>query len=138
MSKSESIKILVVDDVADVRNQLARVLARRGYHAVTASDGRKAIGLLSRDPDIDLVVTDIDMPDVNGHELLAWIRENRPELATVMITTLPGSDVMFDAYDEGADYFISKPFRATTVTNIVEYLVGDLSEDQRAALELVL
>lgn len=80
-------RVLVVDDEAAIRGALSRGL-RGAYDVVLAADGQEAIELLERDPAINAVVTDLDMPNLGGIELHRWLMRHLPGLAgrTIVMT----------------------------------------------------
>ena len=78
-----SIKILIADDNARVRESLAQLLAGEGINVLEVDTCRQAISLASR-PDVDAVLLDINMPDGSGLDALAQIKQNRPDLPVVM------------------------------------------------------
>jgi len=72
-----SSKILIVDDEADLRTILAKIFERAGYAVATAANGLDAISRCAEE-DFDVVLSDVMMPEMNGHELAQWVRANRP------------------------------------------------------------
>ena len=82
----EGDRMLVVDEVL-VRGVLSRFLTRRGFEIVEAENGERALRLLS-DPrlDVDLVLTDLDMPKINGYEVIRVLRLHRPDLPVVAMS----------------------------------------------------
>ena len=104
--------ILLVDDDADLRSLLERVLLRAGLVVHSAGDGRQAIKLLARET-FDLVVTDIIMPDVEGIELILKIRRDHPKLPIIAMSA--GGRLKADGYLKmaqsfGANQILEKPF----------------------------
>jgi CheY-like chemotaxis protein len=101
-------KILVVDDDEIVRKNLATLLARAGYEAEQAADGVEAVDLLKQQK-FDLVLSDIVMPRMDGHALIAHIGSHWPETRIIMMTAYfqTEADKKFTA--AGADDFIGKP-----------------------------
>ncbi|HCH65928.1 MAG TPA: DNA-binding response regulator, partial [Deltaproteobacteria bacterium] len=78
-------RILIVDDEPSIRTVLRAHLKRAGYHPLLAQDGQAACDILSTDP-VDLVVSDLKMPRMNGMELLSHCRSNHPGLPFILIT----------------------------------------------------
>jgi DNA-binding response OmpR family regulator len=130
--------ILVVDDDSMLRYQLSRTLRAHGYRVLTASDGMEAESLIESEPSIRIVLSDINMPRRDGIGLSCWIREQHPELHTVLISGLRSNASMIRGYSAGAVYYITKPFKRDTVLNIVRYLIDDLSPQSARRLELTL
>jgi CheY-like chemotaxis protein len=84
---SAAVEVLLVEDEPLVRNLLALTLMKYGYHVVAASSGEDALNLSRKRPEkIDILVTDIEMPGMNGIELYMQIREERPETAVLFIS----------------------------------------------------
>src|SRR5947209_5221759 len=81
---------LVVDDEVAIRRLVATILRRNAFSAFEAADGRSALDALRGNIDVlDLVVTDYHLPDMNGVQLAALVREARPEAAVVLMTADP-------------------------------------------------
>jgi nitrogen regulation protein NR(I) len=111
-------QILVVDDEPNLRRVLAAQLERDGYDVHTAEDGEQALGLL-REHHIDLVITDLRMPKLDGMELLRRIVVLDDELPVVMLTAHGTVDNAVEALKTGAFDYITKPFDQVEVRTIV-------------------
>lgn len=107
-------KILVIDDFASIRDFVCETLQRKGYSTVSASNGNEAYDILSGNRDIDLVLTDYNMPDCTGYELLKRIKSNPDmlNLPVVFLTTESNPDKMKAAKQAGLSAWIKKPYRA--------------------------
>jgi putative nucleotidyltransferase with HDIG domain len=104
---SREARILVVDDEQPIRNLVNRAVQNAGYSCLTAGDGEEALEILSREP-IDVVITDIAMPGMNGIELTRTIREKHS--ADVIVMTGYVEDYVFeDVIAGGASDFVQKP-----------------------------
>ena len=114
-----SITILVVDDEVMMRDLMMRILTRDRYQVVTAEDGRAALEAL-RQQKIDLIVTDMKMPRMNGFELLRIVKKEYPEIALIMMTAYGDTYTVKDALLLGADEYLIKPFKSLEVSLIVE------------------
>jgi two-component system, chemotaxis family, chemotaxis protein CheY len=119
--------ILVVDDSAAIRKILQRVLRQTGMSIRTiheAGDGAEALEIL-KDQHVDLVLTDINMPKMDGLQLLAAIKGAAPwrQIPVVMITTEGGEIKVAEAVKLGASGYVRKPF---TADQVKEKLVGFL------------
>jgi two-component system, chemotaxis family, sensor kinase CheA len=120
-------KILVAEDSFTVRELQRSILEAAGYPVVTARDGREALAILSHDSDIALVVTDLEMPEVNGLELTRAIRADaaHPSLPVVIITSLGSEEDMLRGAEAGADaYMAKKGFDQQILLATVNRLVG--------------
>jgi DNA-binding NtrC family response regulator len=101
--------ILVVDDAPDTLEVLERNLTAQDYQVFRASSVAEAIRVLEATP-VDLVVTDLKMPEVNGIDLIRHVRENFRETEVMMITGYPTIEGAVTAVKAGAEEFLSKPF----------------------------
>ncbi|OIN98321.1 MAG: hypothetical protein AUJ49_13510 [Desulfovibrionaceae bacterium CG1_02_65_16] len=105
-------RILVVDDDGDVRELICRMLEQGGYRAVPANGGRQALNEIAK-LDLDLVITDVVMPDVDGFEVLLKLRNLAPGTGALVVSG--GGRVGPDIYLEtarrlGAQAVLRKPF----------------------------
>jgi two-component system, chemotaxis family, sensor kinase CheA len=120
-------KILVVEDSFSVRELQRSILETAGYPVVTARDGAAALAALDRDSQIALVVTDIEMPELDGIELTRAIRANaaRSSLPVVIVTSRGSDDDRRRGIEAGADaYMVKSGFDQQTLLAIVERLMG--------------
>jgi len=101
--------VLVVDDEAPIRQLARRVLEADGYAVTEAGNGLEAIALLSQGAPLDLLLADLDMPELNGDEMVRRIRLARPDLKVLYVTG--HIDRLMDARPlwEG-EAFLEKPF----------------------------
>jgi nitrogen regulation protein NR(I) len=111
-------QVLIVDDEPNLRKILSAQLTRDGYDVLTAEDGEQGLQLL-REHHIDLVVTDLKMPKVDGMTLLKRALEEEPELPIVLITAHGTIDTAVEALKTGAFDFVTKPFDKDEVRQIV-------------------
>ena len=102
--------ILVVDDSKDMRNFLANILSK-DYHVETAADGEEAERMI-RTKQIDLVVTDLMMPKVDGLELTQFIKKNKELdfIPVILLTAKTAIESRLQALEYGADDYVTKPF----------------------------
>ena len=101
-------KILVVDDEQIIRESLSYVLKNEGYDVTEAENGKIAYQLLTKQP-FDLVVTDLEMPEMKGTELLEKIRDLSVQTSTIVITAYGSLDTAISALRSGATDYILKP-----------------------------
>jgi two-component system, NtrC family, response regulator AtoC len=106
--------ILVVDDDPVLRDLLVQFYSRSGYTAVSVASGEEALALLEKG-NIDFVVTDIQLPGINGTELIANMKENFPDVPVMAITGYSDVDIVIDVLKNGACDFIIKPFNLASV-----------------------
>jgi DNA-binding response OmpR family regulator len=103
-----TIRILVVDDSAEILSIVQRGLQRRGYEVVTASDGESALKVFSRELP-DLVILDLLLPDTDGIDLCYQIQEIA-EIPVIMLTSRDGVSDRVEGLRAGADDYVVKPF----------------------------
>jgi two-component system chemotaxis sensor kinase CheA len=119
--------VLVVDDQFTVRELQRSILEASGYRVETARDGREAWERLSSQPGIDLVVTDLEMPEMDGFELVTAIRRHTPisSLPVVIVTSRAAEGDERRGLDAGADaYIVKERFDQRALLDTVERLVG--------------
>ena len=112
-------KLLIVDDEAGLRQLLAIVFEREGHEVSVAENGARALALLKAQP-VDLMLSDVRMPDLTGIELLREARKFMPHLAVVMMTAYATVEDAREAFKLGADDFITKPFDIEELKLIIE------------------
>ncbi len=101
--------ILVADDEANIRKVLAATLRKEGYEVLTAADGAEALQMLERER-VDVLLTDLRMPEVDGMELLNSALEARPGLPVVILTAHGTVETAKTALKRGAFDYLEKPF----------------------------
>lgn len=107
-------RILIVDDEPAIRDLLARFMAREGYIAIVASNGREALRMIDSAPP-DLILLDLHMPELDGFSVCRQLKSD-PRTALIPITMLTGmneSDYRRKGLEAGADDFLTKPFDQT-------------------------
>lgn len=111
--KNCSIKVLVVDDSRSMREAVGKLLRTHLYQVLEAESGSEALKQLQENPDIKLVVTDYNMPGMNGVELIQTIREShsKNELAIVGMSAATDPLISVQLIKSGANDFVSKPFQ---------------------------
>lgn len=111
--KNLSVKVLVADDSRTARRQVARLLANQNYQTLEAGDGVEALDVLVGHPDVRMVITDYNMPRMDGFELIGEIRKIHPrnKLAVVGISAQSGP-LTARFIKHGANDFVTKPIQA--------------------------
>ena len=102
--------IVIADDEPNIRRVLEAALTRDGYSVVTAENGKKALDALASTTQVDVLISDLIMPDMNGVELLEAAREIDPSITVLMITGHGSIKSAVDAMRLGAFDYITKPF----------------------------
>jgi DNA-binding response OmpR family regulator len=102
-------RILVVEDEAAIARALERGLSANGYEVVCARSGEEALSI-ALDKPVDFVLLDISLPGLDGHTVLARLRQALPNLPVLMLTARDDLANKVRAFDAGADDYITKPF----------------------------
>jgi two-component system, OmpR family, KDP operon response regulator KdpE len=103
-----ALNILVIDDEPPIRKLLRLGLTAHGYHVIEAPNGKTALDLLARSP--DLIILDLGLPDMQGHELLRTIRGRNEAVPIVVLSSRGDEAGKVQALDFGADDYVTKPF----------------------------
>ena len=111
-------KILVVDDESIIRDNLKRILTEESYTVVTVPTGEKALSVLEEN-DLDVMLLDLNLPDISGLEVLQKAKELDPELMVIIITGYASVESAVKALKLGAYDYIKKPFKADVIKLIV-------------------
>ena len=114
-----SVSILIVDDEQMMRNLLEKILIREGYKILSAGNGVEALEILQSSR-VDMVISDIKMPRMNGFDLLKVLKEEYPEIGVIMMTAYGDTYTVKDALLLGADEYITKPFKSHEISLVVE------------------
>ncbi len=119
MAELASTKIIVIDDEQIMRDLVQRILAKAGYEVETMDSGEALLERLAVG-DVDIVISDVNMPGMSGFELLKQIKAQYPQVAVIMMTGYADTFTIKDALMFGADEYITKPFKHYEVTVVVE------------------
>ena len=117
--------ILIVDDEEEMRDTLERVLAAAGYRVVTASNGAEVSSILAQ-VHVDLVMTDLLMPEKDGTEVIAELRKKHPNTPIVAMSgggRMPRGDYLKIARMFGAHAILEKPFTNEQLLSTIELLL---------------
>ncbi|MBD3867989.1 MAG: sigma-54-dependent Fis family transcriptional regulator [Acidobacteria bacterium] len=121
--------ILIVDDEANVRKVLGTLLQQGGYQTTPAGDAAQALDLV-RAQDPDLVLTDLQMPGMDGMELLSTLRADFPEIPVVMLTAHGSIEAAVEAMKLGAFDFMTKPFDREQVLEVIGKALGQAARSR--------
>ncbi|HEY5016458.1 MAG TPA: response regulator, partial [Streptosporangiaceae bacterium] len=125
--RAEAPKVLVVEDSFTVRELQRSILEAAGYSVVTARDGRDALAVLDRDAAVSLVITDLEMPELDGIGLTRAIRAGpaRSSLPVIIVTSRAAEEDRLSGIEAGADAYMAKrSFDQQALLATVERLVG--------------
>ncbi len=114
-------KILVVEDVALIRMTTVDMIAELGHTTLEAGSAQEALDILAQHPDIDVLFTDLGLPDMSGGVLVRKVREMRPQIAVIIASgysseTRPGEELPPDAH------YLPKPFDLSQTKRVFDAL----------------
>ena len=113
-------RILVIDDDSDIVRTVSQLLDGAGYSTVTAADGREGLdALAAAQPPVQLVLTDVSMPILDGAAVVAHVLEHRPELRVIAASGFTSNASIARAVDEGSIGFLAKPYTAKALLEAV-------------------
>ena len=131
-------KILVVEDEWEIRNLLAEFLAREGYDVIQASNGKEALESAEKE-NPQVILLDVKMPGIDGVEVCRRLKEEDKTrfIPIIMVTAL--KDRAVDAFVEGADDFVTKPFNLRELSFRVRSMlrIKHLTDDLQGSLAYI-
>ena len=117
-------KMLICDDDSMSLRMLEFQFKKDGFEVLKASTGKEARTLLSENADIDALVTDMYIPSVNGLELLTYVRKTlRSAMPVVIISRVHVEENILNAYELGANEYLTKPFDLQNLSNRMKHLL---------------
>lgn len=127
-----ALRVLVVDDEPDIRTVLRATLERHGCAVAEAENGRKVVASARRHK-ADIVLLDIMMPGVDGHEALAALQANKRtrDIPIAMLTAMSDMASIERAIDAGATGYLTKPFSIDMLYPQMEAIIDKAREDSR-------
>lgn len=127
-------RILIAEDEADLRDLLQDDLEASGYETTVAIDGRSALAHLERQQEvIDLLLTDVRMPGITGDQLLARMRQLRPESPVVVMTAFGSVEQAVEMVKAGAFQYLTKPFQTDELLRVVEKALTESAPQREQA-----
>lgn len=117
-------KILIVDDEPGILEFLRNMFQADGYEAVIALNGEAAIEAV-KNGTVDLVITDLRMPEMDGMELLRELKKLKPSMPVIMLTAYASDETALEAKKLGVFTYISKPFNVAGLLGIVKRALCD-------------
>ena len=129
MRRNEKKRILVVDDSQDILELIRRVLSSKGYQVITGSSVVNAITILEQ-MKIDLVITDLKMPNINGIELVRHVKENYKNTGILVITGFPSIKGAVETVKLGVDEYMLKSFTQEELYNAVKNAIEKIDNRQ--------
>jgi DNA-binding NtrC family response regulator len=117
-------RILVVDDEENARIGLSKLLAKEGFLVDSVANGFEALNYL-RQQEVNLIVTDINMPEMNGIAFLKELNKNYPNSNVIMITAYGGVESYIEAMSLGAFEYLNKPVKIDELKSILKKIFKD-------------
>jgi two-component system chemotaxis response regulator CheY len=118
-------KVMIVDDSRTVRQQVMAALGPAGFEVVEAQDGLEALDRMKGTPDLSLIICDVNMPRMNGLEMLGVAKESGAlSVPVVMLTTEGRTDLIEKAKRAGARGWLVKPFKPDQLVAVARKLTG--------------
>jgi two-component system cell cycle sensor histidine kinase/response regulator CckA len=132
MSTTQTPVVLVVDDEPPIREMERRILEKRGYRVIEAPGGAEGVAILKDGKPIDLLIADLDMPEIPGEEMVRQIRGARPDLKVLYVTAHIDRLLDVRATLWEGEAFLDKPFTSKGLEEAVALLLyGTLSAERR-------
>ena len=125
-------KILIIDDEKDIRELLYISISRMGYDCVSASGFNEGIELL-KNSDFRLCLTDMNLGDGNGLDIIKYIQQNKPDTIVAMITAYGNTETAIEAMKAGAFDFIQKPIQQDHLTQLIKFAITTPAKLQHSA-----
>jgi DNA-binding NtrC family response regulator len=119
-------RILVVDDEENARIALSRLLAKEGFLVESVANGFEALNYL-RQQEVNLIVTDINMPEMNGIAFLKELNKSFPKSNVIMITAYGGVESYIESMNLGAFEYINKPVKIEELKSILKKIFKETS-----------
>ena len=121
----EDFEILFVDDEVEILDTVGEYLSQKGYNVTLSDNGLKALGLVKDDKSFDVVFTDLKMPEFDGLELLAAIKEHRPETEVIIVTGYGTIESAIMAMKFGSYDYIQKPIKLDQLTMLCDKIMAE-------------
>ena len=112
-------RVLIIDDEDIVRVSCQRILVPEGYEVKSTKSAAEGFGLLAQDP-VDVVLTDLKMPDIDGMQVLKRVKEEWPDIEVIMITGYQTITTAVEAIKLGAFDYIEKPFTPSAIVEAID------------------
>ena len=117
-------KILIVDDDQNVRHLIKILLNENGYDTAEASNGLEALELF-KNQFLDLIITDLRMPDMDGMAFLIEAKKREPETPVIILTAYASIETAIAALKNGVFNYMSKPFKSDDLLHAVKNALGE-------------
>jgi len=121
-------RVFIVDDDLHVRKTVGLALKQGGYEVLEAADGEEAIAAIQSSPtgfSVHVIICDIDLPKVNGNDLIAFIRAKLPTVPVIVLTGHPDVQGAASLFKQGVVDYLIKPAQAHTLLDAVRRAIGE-------------
>jgi DNA-binding NtrC family response regulator len=132
-ARSAGLNLLIVDDEISTRNLCNDVALEAGLHVYASATTEHALETLEQYP-VDIVITDLQVPQIGGLELIKRIRENNPQIAIIVLTQYGTIETAIEATRLGAADYVTKPFHVEELRTKLDRLVHSIELDQENRL----
>jgi len=124
-----SIRVLLVEDEADIRTLLAELLRHDGYEVIEAADGDQAVALIDGPDGFDLLLTDVQMPGlIDGIQVATYARQRYPHLPVIVVSAQPSNAQRLRRL-VSRSVFIGKPYRLNTLLETMRRMLAEPAPD---------
>ena len=130
-------KVLILEDEENIRSFVVINLQRAGYETLEAATGNEALELLKANPDVDVAVLDIMLPDIDGFEVCRRIRATSKQMGVIMLTARTQEMDKVTGLMTGADDYVTKPFSPAELTARIDALFRRIGGDHGMNAELL-
>ena len=120
---SEKVRILVADDDRELVQTIEEELIIEGYDVAVAYDGEEALNIILTSP-IQIAILDLKMPKIGGLEILQKVKQDYPDMKTIILTAYANLENVKKCRDLGADEVVEKPYDLGELFTAIEYFVG--------------
>lgn len=121
--------ILIVEDDTELRHAIEETLQYKGYRAVSAANGKEALAYLAQSP-FDLVISDVQMDEMNGYQLMENIKKKHSDIPIILMTAYAAVDQAIAAIKNGACEYLVKPFEAGFLLEVIRKNVRAINKDE--------
>ena len=130
-------KVLILEDEANIRSFVVVNLKRSGYEVIEAATGKDALSKIATNPDIDIALLDIMLPDIDGLEVCRQIRASNSTIGIIMLTARTQEMDKVSGLMNGADDYVTKPFSPVELTARIDALYRRITGNTDTNSELI-
>ncbi len=123
-------RVLIIDDEDIVRVSCQRILVPEGYEVRSTKSAAEGFSLLAQEP-VDVVLTDLKMPDIDGMQVLKKVKEGWPDIEVIMITGYQTINTAVEAIKLGAFDYIEKPFTPSAIVEAIDKAISHRQENNK-------